>query len=117
MSRCPQCGEFLGNSTTDYEYNECGLRVTLENIPTTYCRNCPYSAVDIPNIIQLHKEIAKNLASKPLPLNVSEVKFLTTYLNWNDEPEGEQTSFQNRLREAVLYPMRFEHSKGTWNLV
>lgn len=79
---CDVCGgtmRFLEDQR--YQYAECGLdSVYLDGVDVYACDPCGESVAVIPRIEQLHDELARAIAFKPVPLTGPEVRFLRKQL-------------------------------------
>jgi putative zinc finger/helix-turn-helix YgiT family protein len=120
-NRCVECGGKLTVRIGPCRYGR-GVNVVLNNVEVRHCGDCGEEYRVIPNIENLHKEIASSLAKKRVPLTAGEVRFLRNYLGhssqdfarilgvrpetitrWENPADGGMSSVAERfLRMAVL---------------
>lgn len=81
---CPHCGEPMETEIENYRYDDSGLEnVVLTNIKVRRCHKDAEIIVAIPRIEELHRVLAKEVASKQTRLTPAEIKFLRKYLGWS----------------------------------
>lgn len=79
--RCDTCGTPMSPATKDYRYRESGLNhVILEGLRVYQCPKCRTEAPEIPNLLGLHRVIAKALLTKLALLTGPEVRFLRRHV-------------------------------------
>lgn len=89
--RCDACGTPMSPSTKDYRYRESGLHhVILEGLRVYQCPKCQTEAPEIPNLLGLHRAIAKALLTKPALLTGPEVRFLRRHMGLKAAEFAEQ---------------------------
>jgi putative transcriptional regulator len=82
--KCDRCGAQMKSARENYRYDECGLdSVTLMNVEVRRCPECGEYEVDIPRMNELHRLIARMVASKAPRLTAHEVRFLRKYLGFS----------------------------------
>lgn len=83
--KCDACGQtlkLLENET--YHYTESGLpNLYLENAQVLECGGCGARLPVLSRIDELHSEIARSLAFKPVALSGAELRFLRKHLGMN----------------------------------
>lgn len=80
--KCVSCGSHkMTSSTGAYRY-DLGLdqKIVLLNIPINRCPDCGEEEVGIPRVEELHKTVARAVASKIQRLTPREIRFLRKYL-------------------------------------
>lgn len=78
---CPNCGSKISDRRENHKYTACGLDyVTLVNVEVMHCKDCGELEVVIPKVEELHRVIARIVASGKSRLRGSEIKFLRKYL-------------------------------------
>jgi len=81
---CPHCGEPMETVVENYRYDGSGLEnVVLSNIKVRRCAKDAEVIAVIPRIEELHRVLAKAVASKQTKLTPPEIKFLRKYLGWS----------------------------------
>lgn len=81
---CPHCGEPMDTVVENYRYDGCGLEnVVLSNVKVRRCRKDAEEVVVIPRVEELHRVLAKAVASKETKLTPPEIRFLRKYLGWS----------------------------------
>jgi putative zinc finger/helix-turn-helix YgiT family protein len=79
--KCPTCGRMQETIKGDYQYRESGLdNVLICGIEIFNCKNCGEESALIPNILELHKTIAKCLLTQKRRLTGKEIRFLRKHM-------------------------------------
>lgn len=101
---CKKCGGAVAEKLIEHDYSEeCGLDVKLRSVPALVCESCGAYTVRIPGIFNLHRTIAKQVATKHERLAPREVKFLRKYLGYCQE------DFAQLMGVADNMPSRWEN--------
>lgn len=81
-TRCSECeAREMEPACENYKYTESGLDyVTLVNVQVRKCKTCGAREVVIPRIEELHRVLARTVATKATRLVGLEIKFLRKYL-------------------------------------
>lgn len=79
--KCERCDRVMKPTVKDYRYPESGLpNVLLQGLRVYVCESCQSKTPEIPNLLQLHRVIAKALLTKPALLTGPEVRFLRRHV-------------------------------------
>lgn len=79
--KCERCGEPMKPTVKDWRYKESGLpNVILQGLRVYVCESCREEVPEIPNLLHLHRLIAKALLTKPALLTGPEVRFLRRHM-------------------------------------
>ncbi len=79
--RCERCDGRMKATVKDFRYPESGLpNVVLQGLRVYVCESCQEEIPEIPNLLQLHRVIAKALLTKPAVLTGEEVRFLRRHV-------------------------------------
>ena len=82
--KCGSCGTAMKSGRENYRYAECGLEsVTLVDVEVRRCPECGEYEVEIPRMEELHRFIARTLATKSQRLTPQEVRFLRKFLGFS----------------------------------
>ena len=80
---CSECGAPLGSSERRSLPYNCGLPgIVLHNVEVHACTRCDSYEVDIPRVLELHRSLARAVASQPDRMSGKEIRFLRKHLNW-----------------------------------
>jgi putative zinc finger/helix-turn-helix YgiT family protein len=83
--KCRECrAADLVVSRENYRYVESGLpAVTLVGVDVRRCPNCGFQSVVIPRIEELHRKLARIIATHVAKLSKVEIRFLRKYLGYD----------------------------------
>jgi len=82
--KCLKCGSELRSSKENHRYTESGLdNVILEGVEVRRCSNCGEWEVVIPRLAELHRAIARRVATERSLLQPQEIRFLRKYLGYS----------------------------------
>lgn len=77
---CGACGTEMRGARENVKY-DCGIDgVTLSHVMVYRCPNCGEQEIEVPRVMELHREIAMNLVHNPERLGPKEIRFLRTFL-------------------------------------
>lgn len=80
--RCDNCGSEMRPPAQETVPYRCGIPdVHLMQVDVHRCPECDNYVVDVPNVEELHRQIALLVAEQP-DLGPAEIKFLRKYLGW-----------------------------------
>jgi putative zinc finger/helix-turn-helix YgiT family protein len=81
---CVQCGAPLKSTRGAHRYTESGLsNVTLTNVELRLCASCGEREVVIPRIEELHRVLARAIATESKDLLPEHVRFLRKWLGFS----------------------------------
>jgi putative zinc finger/helix-turn-helix YgiT family protein len=84
MVRCLACGTSMKTRRENFKYEACGLPyVTLVGVEVSRCPKCGQYEVAVPRSEELHRAIARAVASKRSRLEAAEIRFLRKWLGWS----------------------------------
>jgi len=79
--KCERCDGRMKPTVKDFRYPESGLpNVVLQGLRVYICDSCQEETPEIPNLLHLHRVIAKALLTKPALLTGPEVRFLRRHV-------------------------------------
>ncbi len=79
-----ECGTEMKSRKENYRYTESGLdNVILLGVEVRRCRSCGRSEVVLPRLEELHRTIARTVATGSSPLRPQEIRFLRKYLGYS----------------------------------
>lgn len=78
---CDRCNGTMKPTVKDCRYSESGLpNVILQGLRVYVCESCGEETPEIPNLLYLHRVIAKALLTKPALLTGPEIRFLRRHV-------------------------------------
>lgn len=84
--KCDECGNEMDVTYEDRPYTECGLsNVILLEAEVARCPSCGEEDYVVPQVVPLHRAIAKALVGKKARLAGEEIRFLRKILGWSGE--------------------------------
>jgi hypothetical protein len=103
--QCVQCGSQITRAIENWSYRESGVdHVILERIEVRRCSNCGNVEPVIPNIVELHRTLARAFASRRTA-NEQELAFLATYVELSNMATMKSvTRFFHRLTKLPFLP-------------
>jgi putative zinc finger/helix-turn-helix YgiT family protein len=82
--KCVNCGHAMTSTRGVHRYTESGLsNVTLVNVETRACPECGERELVIPRIEDLHRLIARAVATSQAKLSPEEIRFLRKWLGYS----------------------------------
>jgi len=82
--KCGRCTGVMKSTRGAHRYTESGLsNVTLLNVEIRHCPECGEREIVIPRIEELHRLIARTVATEPARLNSEQIRFLRKWLGWS----------------------------------
>jgi len=82
--KCVHCSGVIKSTRGAHRYTESGLsNVTLLNVELRHCSECGEREVVIPRIEELHRIIARTVATGQSRLNPEQIRFLRKWLGWS----------------------------------
>jgi len=82
--KCVHCGSVTKSTRGAHRYTESGLsNVTLLNVELRNCSACGEREVVIPRIEELHRLIARTLATSTSRLSPEQIRYLRKWLGWS----------------------------------
>jgi putative zinc finger/helix-turn-helix YgiT family protein len=82
--KCVQCGGVVKGTRGAHRYTESGLsNVTLLNVEIRNCAACGEREVVIPRIEELHRLIARTIATGSARLSPEQIRFLRKWIGWS----------------------------------
>jgi len=82
--KCVMCGSTqMTESIEDYVYDRHGVAATLVGIRILRCPDCDEEEVEIPQIAELDRVIARHLIEKSGHLGGAEIRFLRKFLSFS----------------------------------
>jgi hypothetical protein len=103
--QCVQCGSQMTRAIENWSYRESGVdHVILERIEVRRCPNCGNVEPVIPNIVELHRTLARAFASRRTA-NEPELAFLATYVELSNMATMKSVArFFHRLAKLPFLP-------------
>lgn len=89
-----------------YQYEECGIKVTLKGVVQYECAVCGEHYVEIPFMENMLATLAHYLIRKPAKLSKDEVRFLRKYLGYA------QDTFASQIEMSQAHLSRIENGKN-----
>ncbi len=82
--KCVNCGDRMTSTRGVHRYTESGLsNVTLVNVEIRTCPECGEREIVIPRIDDLHRRIARAIATSPAKLTPEQIRFLRKWLGYS----------------------------------
>ena len=82
--KCVHCGSVTKSTRSAHRYTESGLsNVTLLNVELRNCSACGEREVVISRIEELHRLIARTLATSKARLNQEQIRYLRKWIGWS----------------------------------
>ena len=82
--KCLQCGAGMKTARENFRHQALGLsRVTLVGVEVSRCSECGDYEVAIPRLEELHRVLARTVATKSARLVAEEIRFLRKHLGWS----------------------------------